>query len=331
VFLTVFFSAFPTVPAPPACVNNTGTWCPAVYDLTGSQWLAGYSDLLIAKPLHVLLIVVLALLSRRLVHRTINRLTQGDGRPPKIMRLLKERRSNAGVLSERRAQRAKTIGSVLKSLASFVIFGLAVMYLAQEFGVNLAPLLASAGVVGVAIAFGAQNLVRDFLSGVFMMVEDQYGVGDVVDLGKATGTVESVGLRVTTVRDGGGTVWYVPNGAIQRVGNSSQGFAFAVVDFPISYASDLARAQEVAANVATEAVAREPLSQDVLEPPEMLGVNQITPDTITLRLTVKVRPGKQWAVQRRLRAEIKHAYDDEDIQPPYLNGIPALPAAAKTT
>jgi moderate conductance mechanosensitive channel len=302
---------------PPSCVTKPDSWCPAIYDLTGNRVLASYADLLIAKPLHIALIIAVAFLLRRLVYRTINGLTKGNGRPPRILRVLRERKGGSVAdLTERRAQRAKTIGSVLRSTASFLIFGMAGMYVCQTLGINLAPLLASAGVAGVAIAFGAQNLVRDFLSGMFMLVEDQYGVGDVVDLDKASGTVESVGLRVTTVRDGNGTVWYVPNGAITRVGNSSQGFAVAVVDFPVAYASDLQRAIEVATEVATEVTGKEPLSEDVLEPPKMLGVHQITADTITLRLTARVRPGRQWAVQRALRAEIKRAFDAADIPPP---------------
>ncbi|GAA4865820.1 mechanosensitive ion channel family protein [Saccharopolyspora rosea] len=313
----------------PSCVNDDGSWCQLVYGWTGNQWLAQYSELLVAKPLYIVLIFIAAFLLRYLVHRTINRLTRGNGTTPKLLRPLKERRGEmaSDLLSERRLQRARTIGSVLKSLASFLIFGLAVIYVLQVLNVQIAPVLASAGVLGVAVAFGAQNLVRDFLSGMFMLVEDQYGVGDVVDLGEASGTVESVGLRVTTLRDINGTVWYVRNGEILRVGNSSQGFAVAVVDFPISHTSDVEKAIEVAGKVATEAAGREPLSTDVLEPPEMLGINQITADTITLRLTTKVRPGRQWAVQRRLRAEIKRAYDDEAISPPYPNGRPSWPSS----
>ncbi|MGI8310597.1 mechanosensitive ion channel family protein [Saccharopolyspora hattusasensis] len=308
----------------PNCAVDS-VWCRTISDWTGNQWLASYADLLIAKPVNILLILVVAFIVRWLVHRTINRLTRGNGKPPKLLTSLRERRADtmtAELLSERRVQRARTIGSVLKSMASFVIFGLGAIYVLQVLSIQIAPVLASAGVLGVAVAFGAQNLVRDFLSGMFMLVEDQYGVGDVVDLGEASGTVESVGLRVTTLRDINGTVWYVRNGEILRVGNSSQGFAVAVVDFPISHTSDVQKAIEVAAKVATAAASREPLTKDVLNPPEMLGVDQITADTITLRMTTKVRPGRQWAVQRRLRAEIKRAYDEEDIEPPYPYGRP---------
>lgn len=319
----------PPILTQPKCVENADSWCAKVYEWTDNRWLAAWSEVLIVKPVRILMILLIAFLVRYFVHRTVTRLTQGNGTPPKILNPLKERRLEGPTtvaISERRMQRAKTIGSVLKSLASFVIFGLAVMYVLQELGVQLGPILASAGVVGVAVAFGAQNLVRDFLSGMFMMVEDQYGVGDIIDLGEAIGTVESVGLRVTTLRDLNGTVWYVRNGEILRVGNYSQGFAVGVVDLPIAHTSNVQKALDVATRVATEATEREPLSADVLEPPEMLGVDQITADTITLRLTVKVRPGKQWSVQRRLREEIKRAYDDEDIKPPYPSGRPQFNA-----
>jgi small-conductance mechanosensitive channel len=305
--------------SPPTCVNDAGSWCALMYSSTGNAWLATYSGVLVGKPLSILAIVLVALLLRWLLHRMIDRLTRGNGRTPKILRPLKERRSDpasAAAVTERRLQRAQTVGSVLKSTVSFVLFGLAVIYVLQQLGVELAPLLASAGVVGVAIAFGAQSLVRDFVSGLILMIEDQYGVGDVVDLKVATGTIESVGLRITTLRDVNGTVWYVRNGEIRRVGNSSQGFAVAVVDFPIPQADDIQKATEVAEKAATAATSREPLSRDVLEPPTMLGIDAIGPETVTLRLTVKVRPGTQWATQRTLRAEIKRAYDAENVPPP---------------
>ncbi|GAB3299041.1 mechanosensitive ion channel family protein [Parasphingorhabdus pacifica] len=321
----------PPLLSQPSCVEEEGSWCGTVYDWTKNEWFATYSDLLIAKPLHILAIMLVALVVRYFVHRTITRLTQTNGKPPKVLQPLKERRGDVAedLLTERRKQRARTLGSVLKSLSSFVVFGLAVMYALKALGIELAPILASAGVLGVAVAFGAQNLVRDFLSGMFMMVEDQYGVGDVIDLGEAIGTVEGVGLRVTTLRDLNGTVWYVRNGEILRVGNFSQGFAVAVVDLPIAHSSDVQLAISVATEVASDAATQEPLRKDILEPPEMLGVDQITSDTITLRLTAKVRPGQQWMVQRKLRADIKRAYDDEGIQPPYPSGRPLPPIDMK--
>ncbi|HEX3648414.1 MAG TPA: mechanosensitive ion channel domain-containing protein, partial [Pseudonocardiaceae bacterium] len=159
-------------------------------------------------------------------------------------------------------------------------------------------------------------------SGIFMLLEDQYGVGDVVDFGQATGTVESVGLRVTTVRDYAGTVWYVRNGEIQRVGNSSQGFAVAVVDLPVHYTTDVNRALRLLTQVAEEATSESPLSADVLEPPQVLGVQGITTENITLRMTVKVRPARQWATQRELFRRVMAVFEQDGIHPPVR---PALP------
>ena len=252
------------------------------------------------------------------MHRVIKRLTTTNGKVPALLRPLRERapQTMAALVSERRSQRAKTIGSVLQSIASFVIGFIGLVLVLGVLGINLAPIIASAGVIGVAVGFGAQNLVKDFLSGVFMLLEDQYGVGDVVDLGEATGTVESVGLRVTTVRDYAGTVWYVRNGEVQRVGNSSQGFAVAVVDVPLGYATDVNQALHLLERVATEATAEEPLSVDVLEEPKVLGVQGMTTENITLRLTVKVRPGRQWAAQRELRRRIMAVFDENSVVPP---------------
>jgi small conductance mechanosensitive channel len=300
----------------PACANDTESWCAAVYGVTGNRWLALYSDDLIGKPLVILVIVVVALVTRYFLHRMIDRLTRGNGKPPKILQTWKARHGGsaaAATVTERHLQRARTIGSVLKSTASFVILLLATIYALQQLGVRLAPLLASAGVAGVAIAFGAQTLVRDFLSGLFMMAEDQYGVGDVVDLDVASGTVESIGLRLTTLRDTNGAVWYVRNGEITSVGNSSQGFAIAVVDFPVPHTTDIEKAMDLASKVASEVTSRDPLASDTLEAPQMLGVNEINANGVTLRLTVKVRAGRQWAIQRALRGEIKRAYDAEKL------------------
>jgi moderate conductance mechanosensitive channel len=310
---------------PPECVQDAGSWCQQVWDTTHNAWLAASADWLLAKPLKILLILVIAFVVRFLVKRLIDRATRGtEGKTPTLLRPLKERAPQAlgVIMSERRAQRAKTIGSVLKSIVSFVVYGLAFILILGELGLNLAPIVASAGIVGVALGFGAQNLVKDFLSGVFMVLEDQYGVGDVVDVGPASGKVEAVGLRVTTVRDVNGTVWYVRNGEILRVGNSSQGFAVAVVDFPLAFGSDADKAIEILDRVASEVTTTEPVSEDVLEPLEVLGVEKVTSEGITIRATVKVRPGRQWAVQRTLRARVMAAFEDEGIQGPVARLLP---------
>ena len=156
----------------------------------------------------------------------------------------------------RRAQRAETIGAVLRSVVAIVIWSIAVLTVLETLGVNLAPLIAGAGIVGVALGFGAQSLVRDFLSGIFMLIEDQFGVGDVIDTGVATGTVEGVSLRTTRLRDVDGVVWHVPNGDILRVGNKSQQWARAVVDVAVAYDADTGAATEVIREVAAGDLAR---------------------------------------------------------------------------
>jgi small-conductance mechanosensitive channel len=310
------------------CVDDLSTLCSQVYKATGNEWLAGSTNWLLTKPLKILMIIVIAFVVRLLVRRLINRVTtlpRGSGKLPALLRPLRERAPEVlgSAVIERRRQRAQTIGSVLKSMATFLIYGLAFILVLGELGINLGPIIASAGIIGVAIGFGAQNLVKDFLSGIFMMVEDQYGVGDVVDLGEATGTVEAVGLRLTTLRDLQGTVWYVRNGEVRRVGNSSQGFAVAVVDVPLGYTADVERASTVLAEAASTATESDLLKDNVLEPPEMLGVESVTPEGLQLRLTVKVRPGKQWAVQRALRAQLLAALEEAGFEPPLGRLFPA--------
>jgi small conductance mechanosensitive channel len=221
------------------------------------------------------------------------------------------------LLSERRRQRAETIGSILRSITSFAVLGLAFVLVLGELGINLAPIIASAGIVGIALGFGAQNLVKDFLSGIFMVLEDQYGVGDIIDLGEASGTVEAVGLRTTRLRDVHGTVWYVRNGEIIRVGNKSQGFAQVVLDVPMSHKADLERAGQLMKATADALWQDEDWQEYVLEEPKYLGVEQINADAVVLRLTVKTRPGEQWRVGRELRLRIKERFDSAEVELAY--------------
>jgi small conductance mechanosensitive channel len=299
-----------------------------VYKLTNTDWLATSADTLVHGTVSVLTIIAVAFLLRLAVHRSVHRLTRrvSEGKAPVWLRA-RERGgpSIPGPRTQsivRRAQRARTIGSLLRSISSFAIYGIAFMMVLAEFGVDIAPILASAGVLGLAIGFGAQNLVRDFLSGIFMMLEDQYGVGDTIDLGDATGDVEAVGLRTTTVRDIKGTVWYVRNGEIQRVGNFSKGFAVAVVDVPLAHHADTELACELAERAAFEVTEHEQ-ADDVIEPPQLLGVQSVTPYAVTLRLTVKTRPGRQWAVQRALNARVQSALTAGAVPAPTAGAVPA--------
>jgi len=278
----------------------------------------------------VLVILAVSVALRMVLHRTIDRLTCriSDGRAPSWLRRGRPRGSariadgQRPRSAERLAQRARTIGSLLRSVSSFVIYGVAFVMVLAEFGIDIAPILASAGVLGLAIGFGAQNLVRDFLSGIFMMLEDQYGVGDTVDLGEAIGDVEAVGLRTTTIRDISGTVWYVRNGEILRVGNSSQGFAVAVIDVPLAHHADTEQASALAEQAARE-VADGEHADDITEPPQLLGVQSVTPCVVTLRLTVRTKPGRQWAVRRTLNARVQSALTAAGVPAPTVAPVPA--------
>ncbi|MFW0785688.1 mechanosensitive ion channel family protein [Gordonia sp. CPCC 206044] len=289
------------------------------------EWTETNREWMIENPIRIVLYVVVALVLRFVLHRAIDRATrrpatgESSSRKPALLRHLRERAPSAtrsAAVAERRAQRARTIGSVLKSTVSIILLVWVVLSVLAVLGVNIAPFIASAGIVGLAIGFGAQNLVRDFVSGVFMLLEDQYGVGDFVDLGEASGEVESVGLRVTTVRDVDGTLWYVRNGEIVRVGNMSQEYAVARVDLPVALSADLDQAQEVALEAAKEVVGRKPVSDDVLGEPEMLGVQEVSPHQVTLRMTVKTKPNTQWSTQRRLRSAILLAFDEHGVALP---------------
>ncbi|MGB9377865.1 MAG: mechanosensitive ion channel family protein [Mycobacteriales bacterium] len=306
----------------PTCADEAGTLCAFVYRVTGQAWLADSADWLIAKPLTILLILAIAIVVRLVAHRAIARLvtSTSDNKLPAVLRPLRDRageRLEIGpLLSERREQRAQTIGSVLRSTASATILTVALLMVLGELGLNLAPLIASAGIVGVALGFGAQNLVKDVLSGMFMILEDQYGVGDSIDVGEATGTVEAVGLRTTRLRGLEGTVWYVRNGEILRVGNMSQGWSRVVLDVPLSYTQDLRRATAVLQEVADEVFHDERFADVVVEEPTVTGVEALNRDGLTVRLTMKTKPEEQAPVARELRARIKDRFDAEGIELP---------------
>ena len=317
------------LPSEPLCATDAGSWCSTFYRYTHNDFLSRSADTIVDKTVTIVVIVAVAVLIRWLAHRAINRLVEGatDGSVTKLLgRAPKRLRTAAAPLvTQRRAQRAKTIGSVLRSIVSAVVLLVAFVMVLAEFGVALAPILASAGVLGIAVGFGAQNLVRDFLSGMFMLLEDQYGVGDIVDLGEANGTVEAVGLRITTLRDIRGTVWYVRNGEILRVGNKSQGYAIAMIDLPVAHNADMEQVTDIAGSTAAERVTREDLVEDVLEAPEVLGVERITAEGVVLRVTVRVQPGRQWAVQRALNAAITDAFDDHGIPRPSFPSLNPAP------
>ena len=262
--------------------------------------------------LRILLILVIAVVLRAVVRRTISRLIDRMNRGAEAA----ANTTLGGLLvnAERRKQRSEAIGSVLRSVASFLILGTAALTVLSVLQINLAPLLASAGVAGVAIGFGARNLVTDFLSGVFMILEDQYGVGDVIDAGVASGTVVEVGLRVTKLRGDSGEIWYVRNGEVKRIGNLSQGWATAVVDVQVGSGEDLERARAVITATAEEFAKDSPWDEKLWGPVQILGLESVAAASVVIRAQAKTMPGASSTVGRELRWRIKRAFDREGIE-----------------
>ncbi|SOD66306.1 small conductance mechanosensitive channel [Streptomyces zhaozhouensis] len=263
-------------------------------------WLAG--------GLRILLITVIAFVVRFVVRRALTRLIARLNREDKDG---KRRVPRGGRLvnAERRRQRSEAIGSVLRSAASVAILGTAGLMVLSQLGIQLGPLVASAGIIGVAIGFGARNLVTDVLSGMFMLLEDQYGVGDTIDAGEVTGAVLEIGLRVTTLRGEDGAIWYVRNGEIKRVGNLSQGWATAAVEVAVAPESDFAAVSKLITTAGEEMSASAPWDEQLWEPVAVLGLESVSLESMVLKVTVKTPPNQAAPVERELRWRIKRALD----------------------
>lgn len=280
---------------------------------------AGVLTLAGATTLRVLATVVagvlLAIALRYLVHRMTHRLVRATEPLARFGRAGAGTASVAlgGAAVDRRAQRADTLNSVLGSTVVVAVSLLVVVTVLQQLGWDVGPLLASAGVVGLAIGFGAQSLVKDVLSGVFMMLEDQYGVGDLVDVGATTGTVEAIGLRVTRIRDASGTLWYCRNGEILRVGNQSQGWSRAVVDVRVDGSAPLDRTYEVLGEAAEGLAADAGWSGVVIGDPTVTFVADLAAAGTQLQVSVKVHAGQQVRVASELRRRIRTALDEAGI------------------
>jgi moderate conductance mechanosensitive channel len=274
---------------------------------------------MIGPTLTIIATLVGAVVLRWVLHRAIDRVVDKalaraaaheNQTPRRASRVLSQA---TGLDQERRTQRAATMGAILKSTTTFAIFAIALLTFMAILGVPLAPLLASAGVGGIALAFGAQTLVKDVLSGIFMIIEDQYGVGDVIDTGEAIGTVEDVTLRVTRLRDSSGVVWYVRNGGIVRVGNQSQGWSTAVVDIQVGYNENLDAVLPLIREAAHEMNDEPKWTTRLLEEPVVAGVESMAGGVVTIRIIAKCAPNENFPVSREIRSRVKAALDSAGI------------------
>jgi moderate conductance mechanosensitive channel len=328
-----------------SCGDNPGVVCRLVWDLSHSTAAAQLFQVYLAGPVgragRIAFIILVALIVRAITHRLINKVTEraatmsgpvlGEGAVHR-----------AGVAvhlagTVRREQRARALGSILRSAVSVLVFGIAALTILGVLGFDLAPLLASTAVLGVALGFGAQNLVRDYLAGILMLVEDHYGVGDTITVEDVTGTVEAMTLLTTRLRDINGVVWHIRNGTIEAVGNESQGWSRAVIDYPVAYSEDLARIRQLMEQAAGGLYRDRDWRSLMLDKPEVWGAQELSSKEVTMRIVAKTEPMRQWEVARELRARVKSVLDTAGVEPagpdtiiitaPGLEAVPAGEAA----
>lgn len=264
---------------------------------------------------YIVLILVLALVFLRLGSRFAGRSIRSLGA-----------RSPLREPSARSEQRVETLAGVAVSMVRIVVWTVAVLLIMDQLGLNLGPLLAGASIVGVAVGFGAQSLVKDFLSGFFILVEDQYGVGDVITVADTTGTVEEINLRVTRLRATDGTVWFVPNGEIRKVGNSAKEWARSIVDVIVPNKADLTAATVAIAEEAA-ALAEDPAwAAAVLEAPQVLGVESLGADSVTVRVSTKTTPDDRAPLAREMRSRISTRLQRDGVISTAAPGTPTPPS-----
>lgn len=268
-----------------------------------SDFAATTGEFLLLRPLKILLIVVIAMIAARVGSRAICRSL-----------LAVHRRAPLRAASPRAEKRASTVADALAGAYRWAVWIVVMLVVLDEIGVNLAPLLAGAGIAGLAIGFGAQSLVKDVITGLFVLAEDQYGVGDTITLGSVTGTVEDMSLRVTRLRSLDGTVWFVPNGEVKQVGNASMDWARAIVDVPVPTWVDPARLREILAEEGAALAADPAWAGDVIEAPEVWGATAMAHDNVTQRLVVKATPARQAALTRELRSRVNARLHTEGMR-----------------
>jgi small conductance mechanosensitive channel len=278
-------------------------------------------------PFRIIGVIIGAVILRwvliAIIHRVVDRVVSGVKKAQNVDDTVEL--SASPLHAVRVVQRTRTMGTVLNNLVTWAIVAVAIVLVLGELDFSVTALIASAGILGAALGFGAQNVVKDMLNGLFMVFEDQLGVGDIVELqstqGPVSGVVEIVGVRVTQIRDVNGVLWYVRNGEIINVGNKSQGWARVIIDLPAPYTSNVDEVQEVMLATANAMAAEPEYKRKVLEPPEIWGIESISAEALVIRLVMKVRSGDQFDMARALRLRLKLALDELGVAVPSLNRI----------
>lgn len=275
-------------------------------------------------PIRIAAIIVISVILRVVlqfvIRRVVNRVVSGVKKKQNVDDT--QALQHSPIHAARIVQRTRALGGVLNSVVTTVVVISAVILI-----ISVAAPQATAAfslitaALGAGLGFGAQNVVKDILNGLFMVSEDQLGVGDVVDLGPATGVVEAVGIRITQIRDVNGTLWFVRNGEILRVGNLSQGWARVIIDLAVPYEADTESVQATMLETATKLRDEPKWKKLILERPEIWGIESVSAEAVVIRLVVKVRAGSKDDVARELRARLKQALDDLGVKLPKLNSI----------
>ena len=300
-----------------ACAGRSSFVCDTVYRWTGHEVLSVVAAWFVERGLALVVILLGGWLASKAVKRAIGHFTERIGRPD-LRDVGRDPAANEEAELVRAKARAETLAVVLRSVALISIWALTALLALSQLNINLGPLIAGAGIVGIALGFGAQSAVRDFLSGIFMMMEDIYSVGDDIDFGRGRGTVEKITLRSTSIRTRQGVVWNVPNGKLDFVANYSQLWARAQIDVEVPYDCDLRHAMEIIRQAGQEMWEDPEWGEDELsEPPEVKGVQDLAESGIFIRVRAKTRPSVQWRTERELRLRIKEAFDAAGIEMPF--------------
>ena len=288
-----------------------GGLCEQLYDLTGNENVSESVSFLLGTPVKIAIIVLTALVVNRLGRRWALRMAKRLGEATEGHSALVSDRS-----SERASERSESIGSLLRSLVTFVVFGLAAIMILELLGIDAAASLASAGVLAIAIGFGAQSVVADMFAGIFMLTEDQFGVGDRIDAGPVNGFVERITLRTTVIRDANGKLWHVPNSQIEYVANETQSWARAVVVLGVAYSVDLQRAVAVLEGAVTELAESDEWADHVEEILPVQSVYELGEDAVDIRVLLRVTADKRRPIERAMRLRCKEALDAAGIEMP---------------
>lgn len=214
-------------------------------------------------------------------------------------------------------KKLQTLYSIIKSIIDFIIIALGSILILQEIGINVGPILATAGVLGIAIGFGSQRLVEDFISGFIILVNDQIRVGDVVQIGDKSGYVEKIDLKMVVLRDLSGSVHFIRNGKIDSVTNMTKDYSYALLDISVAYKEDIEKVMDVIKEIYEKLKQNPQYAQDILEPIEILGLDKFADSAIIIKARIKTKPIKQWAITREFNLILKKKFDELNIEIPF--------------